>query len=247
MCAASGEFVRDVTGRRVPGREVGRNEYLHHHRQEMARTATSTANKSVPLVSPIAPTEAPLSNPGQDWKSDHPNTDTNVANLETHCESNTLSLNAAENLSSVMRELRLRSREFKDYESPLVFRHPPSSKSEYFVQHDIELVLNGGPLPLQPHVLDNSSFLDYQTWLLEAYYIVEALFEEDVSPEFHERRENGMKALVRELEHLEQLKVREWTRQVDAARAPQRPEGDSSVIDFGKYQCRVCMDSSNFF
>jgi hypothetical protein len=190
----------------------------------------------MPVINPIAQTEVSPIGTKQDYEDIDANVQVDVALPELPYGNSISPLNAEGTFSSIMHELRLRSREFKVYESPLVFQHPPSLNSASHVpRYTVELVPKSGALPLQAHVLDNASFLDYQTWLLEEYFTVEALTAEELDPEFLSRKENIMRALMRELEHLKLIKTQEWAHQVDSVRQTEQAEGAFPHVKTGEY------------
>jgi hypothetical protein len=242
-CASSGEFIRNAMGRQIPGREVGRNEYFRHRQLEIA---TTNANNFMPILNPIDQIEVSPIDSKQDYEDIDAEVHMDVVLPELPYRNGTLPLNAGETLSSIMHDLRLRSREFKVYNSPLVFQHPPSINSVYHLpRNTVELIPNSGALPLQAHIMDNASFLEYQMWLLEEYFIVEALTAEDLGSEFLSRKESSMRALMRELEHLELVKIQEWARQVDLVRQTKQAEGAFPHVETGEYAGDRCMASSD--
>jgi hypothetical protein len=114
-------------------------------------------------------------------------------------------------LSLIVQELDFRAQNFKQGSKNLVFDCPPdlSANAILATACPIEPVPNDGPLPLQHHLHNNAAFLDYQTWLLEAYSIVAAVSTEGVDSRVTERKNRLMKALMKEIKELERVKASE--------------------------------------
>jgi hypothetical protein len=75
-------------------------------------------------------------------------------------------------------------------------------------------VPNDGPLPLQRHLHHNAAFLDYKTWLLEAYSTVAAASAEGVDSRVTKRKNRLTKALMKEIKELELSKASKLRRQM---------------------------------
>ena len=85
---------------------------------------------------------------------------------------------------------------------PFVFKNPPtrSGDNDVPIHEELEVSFNAGVYPLQEEAAENGSILDYQRWLIRAFYATEDAEElKDV--------------IMAELERLERLKGQEWERQ----------------------------------
>lgn len=117
-------------------------------------------------------------------------------------------------------ELRSRAAKFKRHSGRLLFQYPPDPVSQGELPHrdHLPMVLNQGGLPLRANLPENTTFLDYQAWLLESHSEVEYIPTDYPHAEVRHARNRLISAVERELEALEVMKEKEWIRQRDEQR-----------------------------
>jgi hypothetical protein len=180
---ATGETARNTTGKEIPGRLVGYNKFQIHRQQERACVAMASAIGSVEIdvvqiasLQPSANIQDASDALAQVMGQDVLRTSSLLGPKYELVSSDRASQTAEITLSHILIELNSKSRNVRIMSSPLVFESPPKYFSkELHPAQDIDLVLNGGALPLQLHAVENLTFLEHQTWILQAYSDVDAL------------------------------------------------------------------------
>lgn len=198
------------------GRYVGYNEYQEHQQVERAYSE-ETSSPSPPVIASTHMRSRPSELQEDEWESEH---------SQPHLEPGQSSLPAESSLASLLHDLLERVWEFASFSEPLTFQSPPSLGPHVELPPilPVEMIPNGGLLPLQLHSSNNSRFLDYQFFLLQTYRAAESV--SDTAPAIPEEsllsvREDIKRLVMDELGGLEELKREQWNRHqlaVDRAR-----------------------------
>jgi hypothetical protein len=150
-------------------------------------------------------------------------------------------------ISEIEYELNIRAAEFKGFSGPLIFESPPGPflNTDFPMQDSLDMVPNGGAMPLLLHVAQNAAFLDYQVWLLGVHEDLETM---PISIDDHSilrHRQKAVESVIEELEHLEMLKGSEWVRQYTlhgAARS--HAQAGVPVVDIGELRVHYSLNAS---
>ena len=83
-----------------------------------------------------------------------------------------------------------------------MFKNPPaqSEDNDVPIHESLEVSFNAGAYPLREESAENGAILEYQRWLIQAFYA-------------REDAEDMKEIIMDELERLEMLKGQEWERQ----------------------------------
>lgn len=142
-------------------------------------------------------------------------------------------------LLRIRRQLDSKAKEIRNYTQPLFFKNPPvdNEDEDVPIHEDLPMIPNEGAYPLQEGLTQNAAFLDYEKWLISAFYEAQTIVLQSMSVLGEGDLAMLPQIIQGEMHELQRRKGMEWERQRMTKATGRIVRGAGiSVVEIGEYQ-----------